>query len=34
MAYLMIGEDELEETVSLLKGKGYVYKFLFNSSNF
>ena len=33
MAYLMIGEDELEETVSLLKGKGYVYKFLFDSSN-
>ena len=33
MAYLMICEDELEETVALLKGKGYVYKFLFDSSN-
>ena len=33
MAYLMITEEELEETVSLLKGKGYVYKCLFDSSN-
>lgn len=33
MAYLMISEEELEETVSLLKGRDYVYKFLFDSSN-
>lgn len=33
MAYLIIVEDELEDTVKLVGTKDYVYKFLFDSSN-
>lgn len=33
MAYLLIIEDELEDTVKLVGNENYVYKFLFDSSN-